>query len=369
MALEIVPVDTRRTWRDFLSLPRRLFRHDPAWVPALDGEVRRTLDETRNPYFRSARLMRWLCYRDHHPAARCITVVHPSYREASGHFPALFGFFDAVDDLEAVTALFEVAGSDVRSLGATRLIGPFHPHHYSEMGLQVDQFDVPPTFFQPHHLHYYRSLFEHDGWSVERTIHTRRNPAIRSWLDAHPAPHVSTPDLRMRHIDLSDLEHELERIRDVYNDAFAPNAYFLPVSKDEYRYAASGLRLMTRPELNVIVEHRTEPVGVLQCMLDINPLLLAFPSGRITPWGSVRFIAGRRSVRRLVVYAVGIKRAWQRGRVHALLFSALHHMAREFDELETTWMSPGNPISIRAAERFGMVEDKHFVMMRKELEK
>lgn len=368
MALEIVAVDSRSSWRDFLELPRRLYRNDAAWVPALDREVRRTLDEERNPYFRSVRSQRLLCRRDGRPVARCVVVIHPAYREASGEHPALFGFFDAAEDPDAVLALFDAAGSFARSQGATRLVGPFHPHHYSEMGLQVDCFEVPPTFFQTHHLPYYQRLLETAGFTVERTVHTRRNPDIRSWLIAHPAPEITSTGLSVRPIDLSDLDNELERIREVYNDAFAPNCYFIPVSKDEYRYAAAGLRLVTRPDLNVIVEHGSEPVGVLQCMLDINPLLRGFPNGHLTPWGLSAFFVRRRSIRRLVVYAVGIKRSWQRGRVHALLFAALHRMARDFDELETTWMSPGNPISIRAASRFGMEEHKHFVMMRKELE-
>ncbi len=360
MAYDVRIVTSSSGWRDFLSLPRRLYRNDPVWVPSLDREVRRTLADAKNPYFRSAHLGVFLCYRDGQAVARTTAVIHPAYACEDGRMPALFGYFESEDDPGAVQALFHVAGEWCALRGATDLHGPFHPHHYSELGLQMAGFSSPVTLFQTHHPEFYRGLLEEAGFSIERIIHTRRNPDIRSWLAQHPAPTVSAPGLRVRPVDLSHLPEELDRIREVYNDAFADNCYFLPVSRDEYLYSADGLRLVTRPELNVIVEHGAEPVGVLQCMLDVNPLLQPMRTGRVTPLGLVRFLTGRARIRRLVVYAVGIKKKWQRGRVHALLFAALHRMAHDFDELETTWTSPDNPLALHAAARFGMMEDKHF---------
>ncbi|OGU74101.1 MAG: hypothetical protein A3H45_06980 [Ignavibacteria bacterium RIFCSPLOWO2_02_FULL_55_14] len=363
MDYEIRRVTTRSDWRGFLALPRKLYRKDPLWIPSLDSDVRRTLDSRKNPYFRSAQLGVFLCLKDGIPVARTTAVVNPAYALPGGRLPAMFGYFESDNDAAAVRALFSTVGEWCRQRGATDLHGPFHPHHYSELGLQADKFDEHVTFFQTHHPQKYLPLLQQTGFIVERMLHTRRNPDIREWLDRHPAPQALAPQLHVRPVRLSDLASELERIREVYNDAFADNCFFLPVSSDEYRFAARDLRLVTRPDLNVIVEHGEEPVGVLQCVLDVNPLLQPMRGGRATPFGVFHFLTHRSHIRRLIVYAVGIKRHWQRGRVHALLFDALHRMARNFDELETTWMSPDNAIALHAAERFGMTEDKHFAIM------
>ena len=49
------------------------------------------------------------------------------------------------------------------------------------------------------------------------------------------------------------------------------------------------------------------------------------------------------------VYAVGIRKAYQRTRAYVLLSHALHRMAAGFDALESTWMSPGNTLAIAAS--------------------
>lgn len=366
MCVEVRGVETRADQRAFLDLPVRLYRDDPLWVPTLHREVRRAIHPVDNPYFRQALVRSFICIRDQRAVARCVAVVHAGYA-VDGRLPAHFGFFESENDPEAVRTLFDRVCSWCRDNGATDLRGPFNPTHYSELGLQIDQFEAPVTFFQTHHLPYYQRLLERAGFTVEKVLHTSRNPDIRRWLAGHPAPCVNAPGLTIRPVNMRRLSAELEKIREVYNDAFADNCFFLPVSREEYQYASSGLTLVTRPELNVIVEHGSEPVGVLQCMLDVNPLLQSMQSGRLTPWGALRFLTGRSRIRRLVVYAVGIKKKWQRGRVHALLFAALHRMAQDFDELETTWMSPDNPIALHAAARFGMAEHKHFAILSRSL--
>lgn len=366
MSAIVHAVDSSRDLRAFIALPHRIYDADPHWVAPLHADLRRTLDVRRNPYFATTSLKLFTCERDGRTVARAAAVLNPAYRNGD-RWSALFGLFEAEDDETSVRILMDELTAWCRDRGATHICGPFNPHHYAEIGLQIDRFDRPTSFFQTHARPYYHRLLTTCGFDTERILVTHRNPDIRTTLAARPVVPVDARDLTVRPIDLGRLDEEFDRIREVYNDAFAGNCYFVPVSHDEYVFSAALLRLVTRPELNVIVEHQGEPVGVLQCVLDVNPLLGRMRSGHLTPWGAARFLTGRSQCHTLIVYAVGIKKRWQRSRVHVLLFNELHRMARGFDALETTWMSPGNPLSIHAAERFGMVADKHFAMLRKHL--
>ena len=40
--------------KDFLELPKRIYRRNPYWVAPLTAEVKRSLDHERNPYFRES---------------------------------------------------------------------------------------------------------------------------------------------------------------------------------------------------------------------------------------------------------------------------------------------------------------------------
>jgi hypothetical protein len=114
-------------------------------VPQVATEVGRTLDPDRNPYFAGAALRLFVCYRDGAPVARLSVTVNPAHERAFGVRAGFFGFFESENDGEAARRLFGEAEAFCRARGATVLEGPFNPHHYSELGLQVDRFGTRRT--------------------------------------------------------------------------------------------------------------------------------------------------------------------------------------------------------------------------------
>jgi hypothetical protein len=152
----------------------------------------------------------------------------------------------------------------------------------------------------------------------------------------------------------------------VFNDAFSDNWHFLPLTSDEYRYAAKFLRYVTYPDLTAIVERGKEPVAALQYVLDINPILRPL-KGRLGPVGCVKYLMGRKRIHDLVVFAVGIKRAYQHSRAYKLLLDAACWMLRDCRCLTTTWMYDDNRPSIQAAEDLGLKPHKHFTIYSKRI--
>jgi hypothetical protein len=69
----------------------------------------------------------------------------------------------------------------------------------------------------------------------------------------------------------------------------------------------------------------------------------------------------------LIVYAVGIIKAFQGTRVHALLYDRLVEIAKGYKAIETTWMSPENRLALAASRRLGMSPHKKFVIYRKDV--
>lgn len=368
MAYIVKTVRDRRTMNDFLDLPFHIYANDPLWVAPLRSEVRRVLDEKRNPYFRGAKRELFVCYRDNTPSARVAIVVSRIHEQRFGERVATFGFFESFDDSGATHCLLEEAVSYCEREGVTALEGPFNPHHYSEIGFQCNKFDIPPAFFQPYNPPFYLRLLEEAGFRILRKLHTCKSGPF----DAPSGPrlqnigNVNSGEYTLRTLREDDLEGELERIREVFNDAFESNWRFLPLSREEYLFSAKFLKLVTFPELVLIVEHRGRPVGVLECVLDINPLLRPL-NGRAGPIKYLRFRSGRKRVRTLILYAGGVKKAYRKTRVIALLFNEFCRLSRHYDTFETTWMSPDNVLAARIAEALGMERDKEFAVYCKEL--
>ncbi len=324
--------------------------------------MRRALDRERNPYFAGAFLELLVCRAGGTPVARTAIVINPRHEAKFGVRAAFFGFFESTDDPGAVRALFEEAKRICRQRGASVLEGPFNPNHYSELGLLLDHFDRPPVYFQTYNPPYYASLLEGIGFRRTVTLHTAKNDRVAEYLAATydlDAPIQVPEGFTVRHPDLSRLSEEMDKIREVFNDAFDSNWHFLPASREEYDYSVKFLNLITEPELITIAEHRGKPVGVTMCVLDVNPFVRDF-NGRRKLLPMVRLISGKRRITRAVVYAVGIRRQYQSSRVYLMLLEATARTLGRFEAAETTWMSEGNRLARRSAERMGMKPDKHF---------
>jgi hypothetical protein len=370
MRYTVRTVCDRRTMRDFLRLPYEIYRGDPMWVPPIASEVRRILDSDRNPYFADASLELFICYADDRPAARTSVVIKRAHWGKSCDRAAFFGFFESVRDEQAVRCLFSEVERSAKSRGATSLEGPFNPNHYSELGLQINEFATSPAFFQAYNPAFYPNLLESADFRPVKIIHTRKNEQIREYVRSRygsEGPVTASGGYTVRSFDMRDFNRELERIREVFNDAFCSNWHFLPLSREEYLFSAKFLNLVTLPELITIVEYRGEPVGVLEYVLDINPLLKTL-NGRVGPIKYLNFLRARKKIRNAIIYAVGVKKAFQGTRVYKLLLDSACRVAVKYDTLETTWMSDENHLALRAAGHLGLERDKEFAIYRKELE-
>jgi hypothetical protein len=363
MTYDVIEVSHARHMKDFLNLPFIIYRHDTNWVPPVTSEVRRTLNERLNPYFANARLKLFVCYKGGAIASRTAVVINHLHHQTFGIKSAFFGFFESIKDPEAVNSLIDEVERFCHNQGIELLEGPFNPNHYSELGLQINQFGTTPTFFQTYNPEYYRILLEGAGFHISERFHTRKNESIKEYIlqryGTCTIP-LAKNGYTVRSFSMREFKTDLECIREVNNDAFSYNWHFLPLSKEEYLFSAKYLSLVTYPELI------GRPVGVLQCVLDINPILKRM-DGKVGPIKYIKFLRDRKKISKLVIYSVAIKKSYQRTIVYLLILNAFCEIVlkHDFQILETTWMSEGNIPSIKAAEHLGLKPDKEFAIYKK----
>lgn len=353
-----------RLLRDFLRVPELVYSKDPLWVPPLRSEVKRTLDVRKNPYFTIASQQRFVCYRDKRPVARAIVVVDP--RQTLDDGTAYFGMFECTNDRTASDHLWRTVEDYARSQGAKRLEGPFNPNYYSELGIKLDQFELAPRFFETYNPHYYSSLLEEGGFKLSRTLSTfglRELPGelLRKYA---PLDAKDTTPFVVRRLRMHDLARDLDQIREVYNDAFSGNTYFRPVSRAEYDFGAKFLKYVTVPELTTIVELNGRAIAVAQFMQDVNPLLQRL-GGRTGPIKFLRYQRERKRVRSLVMYAVGVRKEYQRSYAMALILRGTLETMSKCTHVSTTWVADDYVAAF--GRRLGFEPDRTFGMYAKDL--
>jgi hypothetical protein len=368
MSYFVREINCKAGMEDFLSIPGEVYRNDPNHVAPQHSEIKRVLNPLKNPYFTNATLQIYVCYSLGKPACRAIMVINPVHWQKWNRKSAFFGFFESVNDSDAVKYLFEKIEADSRAAGAEYLEGPFNPNHYSELGILLDNFNEPPVFFESHNPPYYPQLLREAGFGELCKFHTLINNNISETVAGkikNPALPSGNKDITVRKFNIFRFKRDLEILRDINNDAFENNWYFLPLSQEEYKFSAKFLFLVTVPGLILIAEYMGKPVGALQCVINFNSLIKSF-NGRIMPWDLPWLFIQRRKVKELVIFTGAIKKAFRDKRVFAALFSNALKIFRNYSTLSTTWISDEN-LGAHLARLLGLKTDKNFAVFSKQL--
>jgi GNAT superfamily N-acetyltransferase len=102
VTVEVRPVRTGRELGAFVRLPWRLYRDEPRWVAPLLMDVKKRLDQHKNPFFKHAQAQYFLAYRDGRPVGRISAHVDQNFNRFQGNEWGLFGWFECEEDPEAV---------------------------------------------------------------------------------------------------------------------------------------------------------------------------------------------------------------------------------------------------------------------------
>ncbi len=349
-------------------LPFRIYTGNRFWVPPVKSELKRILNTDRNPYYLNSSLKLFITCREDTAVARCAVIIDRLHQQRHKRKNAFLGFFESINSDEAVKSLMETVEEYCLSQKVEIIEGPFNPNLYSELGLLADNFEEPPSFFQTYNPPYYKSLLEKAGYRVKMILHTRSNKNLTDFLKKNFSGSLisESSDMRIRSFNIKRKEEDLDHLREIYNDAFSDNWYFTPVSRDEYFFSAKYLGLVTPPDLIKFVEYKGIPVGAIQFSLDINPFLKSF-NGKFSSLKYLNLIRNRTKIKRAIIFAVGIKKEYQHTMASRLLFNATVLLARNYEELETTWMYDDNKSAIKSAESLGMQPEKHYLILGKKI--
>lgn len=359
--LTVRPVEGRRDLDRFIRLPERLRRNDPQWVPPLRFERRQFLDRRRNPYFDHADAEYFLADRDGDVVGRITAQVDRRWDEFQGGNDGMFGFFESEDDPEVAAALVEAATGWLRERGRERMLGPMDFTTNDECGLLVDGYDEPPIILQPWHPPYYRELLE--GLGLTKAIDMRMwdlwlgrlregnefDPMIESAAQISESKGVVIRNMRRR-----DLENEIARFMEVYNEAWSRNWGFVPITQEECAFQARNLKPLLVEDWAMIAEKDGEVVGAALTLPDFNQVLTKM-NGRIFPFGWWHFLTGRRKIDRVRVFALGVKRNYQHLGVAAALYKRHRETAEYMPQKggQTGWILETNKAMNRAMEGMG----------------
>ena len=372
--LTVRPVVTRRDRRRFIDLPYRLYEDNRHWVPPLRRDVKQTLDPSRNAFFEHGQIQPFVAEAGGRVVGRIAAVVNGMHLATHDDGAGFFGFFECEERYDAAEALLGAAGRWLAQQNLTSMRGPANPSLNDTAGLLVDGFDRRPSLLMPYNPPYYHAYLQRAGFARVMTmwayyVHARYVEADRLRRGA-ALVHRRTPGLSVRTLDMDRLDAEAQLVLDIYNDAWAANWGFVPMTPAELDQLIAELKQIVDPRLVFFVEHEGEAVAFSVTLPDLNQALVHVEDGRLFPLGLPKLLAyATFGIYDTRMPLMGVRQAYHgKGLDSLLILSTIEDgRAAGYTGCEMSWVLDTNDRLKNALPRMGAVIDKEYALFERPL--
>ncbi len=375
--IRVVDVTTTTARNDFLRLPIRLYRGHAGYAPALLLERAAAIDPRKNPFFKHAEAAYFVAYRGNDPVGRISAQIDRLAQERHGRDLGQFGCIDAIDDPAVYRALFAAAEAWLSQRGARHIQGPFSLTINEETGLMVDGYKSRPMLMMAYHPPYAGSRVEEAGYAkVKDTIAYDYDVTTAPPIENQKLIERAHADLaiRLRHLDMKRYRQDLDIILGIFNDAWANNWGFVPMTEAEIAHTAHEMKPIIMPDMVWIAEIDGEPVSMIVCLPNVLEAT-ADLGGKLLPFGWAKLlwrlkVAGLKTSR---VPLFGLRQRWHRSPYGAAIIFMLldelrkHGLKHRIDSAELSWILEDNATIRKIIERVGGRAYKTFRIYEKRL--
>jgi hypothetical protein len=368
--ITIEPVTTARAMRQFIRLPRELYRGMPGFVPPLDMERGELFDRKKGSFFNHGEASFWIARRGPQAVGRISAQIDPFAPPGLGSFGAL----DAADDPEAVARLLGEAEGWVRARGASRIRGPFTLSINGEAGLLIEGQREDPMILMPWHPAYLESAVLGAGFAPVKDL-LAFTLSVPNYVSPTRGRPVRLGDnVRVRGLDLKRLPEEIERFRELFNESWRDNWGFVPMQPGEAQRMGRAMRPFLYPDSAVVIEIG----GEMACFCLMLPNIFDMSAGlqgSLLPfgWATFGWRLLRQEFRSARVVLMGLRPRYRQTPMGAMvLIAMLDELARraerrKVETVEMSWILEDNRPVIGIIERAGGVVRKRYRLYEKSI--
>jgi len=342
--IEVLHATNRKSFKEFLSLPFKLYRENPFWVPPLLKDIKEQFSQ-KNPFFRHAEVLPFIARANGQTVGRIVAIYNEAHISFTGERAGFFGFFECINDTSVSRVLIEGVKEWLRKKKLYILRGPMNFSSNEECGLLIEGFKEPPMIMTPYNLSYYKMLLEGCELKKGKDLFAY----IINIPDALPdkifrvAEVARGQGVKVRPINMKSFKKELSIFKMIYNSAWERNWGFVPMTDEEIEYMAERLKSIIIPEFVLIAEYRGEPVGFMMLLPDFNYVLKRL-NGRLLPLGLFKVLWYSRKIKDVRLLLLGIREGFRRRGVDALLFIEAFKYGKKGDyrRVEFSWVLEDN---------------------------
>lgn len=362
--------------REFLHLPLRLYRHEPAWIRPLDKDIEEVFDPAKNPSFAHGEVIRWVLQDG---SGQCIgrVAAFVDYEKAQQEeqLTGGMGFFECENDVAAANALFDACRDWLQSKGMEAMDGPVNfGERDTWWGCLVDGFQHEPTYKMPWTLPYYPALFEQYGFRDYFQQYTYVTPiraaVVTPGVEERARRVYQNPTYQFRHVEKSNWMKYADDLRTIYNLAWTRHSGVKSMSEEKARELVKSALPILDEQLIWFAYAGEEPVAFFVVLPEINQIVKHL-DGQFNLWAKLKFLLlkARGVMTKTFGVSFGVVPEHQGKGVEAAIALRFRQAGRDdpdfpYETLEMNWVGDFNPIMLRFVKQIGGELAKTYVTYR-----
>ena len=369
MPITVKQIHGRAQLREFLELPRRLYRGMAGYAAPLDAERRELIDPKKSPFFSHGQAAYWIAYRDGNAAGRISAQIDEVTGPDTPANLGLFGCLDAIDDSEVVTQLLHTAEEWLRERGRRLVRGPFILSINGESGMLIEGQSQAPMILMPWHPDYLHRHVAAAGYRCAMRLFSFELDLAKI-ADGEFSEDFASPNFTTREMRLADFANEMEIARSIYNDGWQKNWGFVPGTKADAAGLARSFKPLLIQEAAIFACSQNEPAGfalTLPNLFDLTADIGAAPG--IFGWLKLAWRLQRRRFRSFRLVFIGAHTTYHgTGIGRFLLAETIRRMKRYGGEkLTCAWVLESNAAFIRLLRQFRFSNGATYAVFEKEI--
>jgi GNAT superfamily N-acetyltransferase len=354
-AVQIYPVSSQKQLMQFIKFPWKIYKDDPNWVPHLIMDRKKILDKKKNPFFEHADAEYFLAEYNGEIAGRIAAIKNDLHLEIHNDNAGFFGFFECINNQEVANALFDTARKWLKDKGLSLMRGPANPSSNDEWGMLLKGFDDSPRILMTYNPEYYLTLCENYGLKKEKDLYAFKleNKKVLASEKLIRGNEIvkKRSGFVVEQIDMKNFDAELEKVKFVYNKAWAPNWGFVPLTEKEVDAMAKDLKQLAEPKLVLFGFIQGKLVGFALVLPDYNQIFKEM-NGRLFPFNFLKMYTKKKEIKWSRIITLGIIPEFQKKGLDTVFYYEIVKRAEECGILlgEASWILEDNEMMIRGAE-------------------
>ncbi|MFN4083250.1 MAG: GNAT family N-acetyltransferase [Bacteroidia bacterium] len=348
--MECIEVKDKYTVKQFLQIPRIIYKNDKNWVCPLDKDIEIIFNKNENTFYHNGDAKRWILKDKNKLIGRIAAFFNSRFFKPGEPKIGGIGFFECINNQQAANILFDTAKNWLKKQEIYNFDGPINFGEKDKFwGLMVEGFKNP-SYQENYNPLYYKNLFENYGFKkiTEQTTSEITYADFNYERFSKLASRVlNNPNYSFKHFEMSKINQFANDFIAIYNQAWASRPDFVPMTFERIKTTLKSLKPILMPDAIWFAYANGEPAGFYVNVIDVNQIFKHL-NGKLNFWGIIKFLWYRNfgDISRVRGIVFGVIPKYQNLGLETGMIMKFHDAMLKHPKMRTTelaWIGDFNP--------------------------